>query len=110
MSDLHSAIIWPQQSIRWRETAAHSNIIPEGFHHPSPSFKRELVNPGDRPAEDLGASSVFLKRGVFFLTMFIIFVWFCVTLLAIYLTTGDKKYNNYVSQDKIDFYEQLDSG
>lgn len=70
MSDLHSAIIRPQQFIRRRGTAAQCDIIPEGFRHPPPGSTWGLVIFGGRPVEDLEASLTGLTPDVLYWKVF----------------------------------------
>lgn len=97
MSDLHSAIIGPQQFTRRSGTAAQCDIIPEGFHHPPPDSTQGLVAIGDRPVEDLEARLMCLISDVFYWKLFIVSVLFCATSLTTdrTLTTGDGAFGIY---------------
>lgn len=102
MSDLHSAIIRPQQCTRWSGSVAQCDIIPEGIRHPPPGSTRGLVTFGVRPVEDLEASLLCLNPNVLFWEMFNVLVLFCVTSLTTTrtLTTGDDTYGIYKTNTK----------
>lgn len=97
MSDLHSAIIRPQQSTLRTGTAAQCDIIPEGFRHSPPGSIRGLVTFGGRPVEDLEASLTGLTLDVLYWKVFIVLVLFCVSPLTTHrtFTTGEDAYGVY---------------
>lgn len=82
MSDLHSAIIGPQQFTQRSGTAAQCDIIPEGLRHPPPASTRGLVTSEDRPVEDLEARLMCLISDVLYWKLYMFTVLFCVTSLT----------------------------
>lgn len=100
MSDIHSAIIRPQQSVS--ETAEQCDIIPEGFRHPLPNSTRGLVTIGDRPVEDLEARFKCLICDVLYWKLFVVSVLFCVTSLTTDRTsiTNDGAFGIYKMKTK----------